>query len=254
LSFGDKPDYNYLRNMFLRLFAEKGYTFDYQYDWLDVLKPVVLSPKNKKLPSALQRNDIHYPRELKFNLPLATHHVQKTIPVQKEREEIEDFMVPDEDKAIENLHNLENQRSTNPFSKYSIKDEKFFNSQEIGGRPNNNVLYSLQKIQSSGEVDENVQRKAKTHSNLDVPMRGRFKGSHQTKEEAYKSIKTGSIVIDDSSEEGTMSMTFGPDKYVKDDKFHDENLLENSITEWKDENLLARWIICSKFSINNKNA
>jgi len=73
------------------------------------------------------------------------------------------------------------------------------------------------KIQSSIDVDENQKRKTKTHSNLHVPMRWRFKGSHQTKEEAEKSRVAGSIIPDDSLEEATMSRTFGPDKYVKHD-------------------------------------
>jgi len=218
LSFTDKPDYNYLRGLFQKLFAEKGYTFDYKYDWLEVLKPVVLSPKNKKV-AGLQRNAALYPRELKYDLPV---NINK--PVTKE--EIEDCIVPDEDKAIENINNLENQRSINPFSKYSIKD---IDHEGANGRSNNNnkVLYSLQKIQSSCDVDGgNVNRKVRTHANLEVPMKGRVKGSYQTKEGVYKSLKTGSIVIpdddddDDTSSSETLSVTFGPESDAgKEEKF-----------------------------------
>jgi casein kinase 1 len=33
LRFDDKPDYDYLRDIFVKLFKRKGYTMDYQYDW-----------------------------------------------------------------------------------------------------------------------------------------------------------------------------------------------------------------------------
>uniref|UniRef100_A0A4W4GQA8 non-specific serine/threonine protein kinase n=1 Tax=Electrophorus electricus TaxID=8005 RepID=A0A4W4GQA8_ELEEL len=34
LDFFEKPDYEYLRNLFTELFERKGYTFDYTYDWV----------------------------------------------------------------------------------------------------------------------------------------------------------------------------------------------------------------------------
>lgn len=33
LSFEEKPDYNYLRNMFKDLFRKSGFEYDYNYDW-----------------------------------------------------------------------------------------------------------------------------------------------------------------------------------------------------------------------------
>lgn len=34
LDFFEKPDYDYLRTLFMELFERKGYTFDYTYDWV----------------------------------------------------------------------------------------------------------------------------------------------------------------------------------------------------------------------------
>ena len=34
LDFFEKPDYDYLRSLFTDLFDEKGYMFDYEYDWI----------------------------------------------------------------------------------------------------------------------------------------------------------------------------------------------------------------------------
>ncbi len=42
LKFEEKPDYNFLRNMFKELFQKSGYTKDYQYDW------VILGEKKEK--------------------------------------------------------------------------------------------------------------------------------------------------------------------------------------------------------------
>jgi hypothetical protein len=33
LKFEDKPDYNYLRQLFRNLFHKLGYTYDYVFDW-----------------------------------------------------------------------------------------------------------------------------------------------------------------------------------------------------------------------------
>jgi hypothetical protein len=43
LKFEEKPDYNFLRNMFKDLFQKSGYKYDYQYDW------VILGEKKEKL-------------------------------------------------------------------------------------------------------------------------------------------------------------------------------------------------------------
>ena len=34
LTFTDKPDYNYLKNLFIRLFRKHKYTMDFKYDWI----------------------------------------------------------------------------------------------------------------------------------------------------------------------------------------------------------------------------
>ena len=34
LSFEEKPDYNYLRNLFKDLFKKSGFEYDYNYDWI----------------------------------------------------------------------------------------------------------------------------------------------------------------------------------------------------------------------------
>lgn len=33
LRFDEKPDYNYLKNMFKELFTKSGFEMDYVYDW-----------------------------------------------------------------------------------------------------------------------------------------------------------------------------------------------------------------------------
>lgn len=45
LDFFEKPDYEYLRTLFMELFERKGYTFDYSYDWVgrQIVSPCGLS-------------------------------------------------------------------------------------------------------------------------------------------------------------------------------------------------------------------
>ncbi len=56
LSFEDRPDYDYLKRLFRELFYRKGYTYDCDYDWLqlqsnneDHIVPVFLS--TEKIPA-----------------------------------------------------------------------------------------------------------------------------------------------------------------------------------------------------------
>uniref|UniRef100_A0ABK0LWH9 non-specific serine/threonine protein kinase n=1 Tax=Rattus norvegicus TaxID=10116 RepID=A0ABK0LWH9_RAT len=45
LDFFEKPDYEYLRNLFTDLFERKGYTFDYAYDWVG--RPITTSSERR---------------------------------------------------------------------------------------------------------------------------------------------------------------------------------------------------------------
>jgi len=56
LQFVDKPDYNYLRNLFMNLFERKGFTLDFRFDWhrvSDVPRPCVKSQRSR---SGRERN------------------------------------------------------------------------------------------------------------------------------------------------------------------------------------------------------
>lgn len=58
LKFEEKPDYKYLRGVFRKLFFERGYTYDFQWDWLQ--SAAVLAAQQQQ-QSLLQQQQTHAP-------------------------------------------------------------------------------------------------------------------------------------------------------------------------------------------------
>jgi hypothetical protein len=48
MGFEQEPDYNYLRGLFKNIMNDRGYTFDYKYDWVKKSNSSVIKTENLK--------------------------------------------------------------------------------------------------------------------------------------------------------------------------------------------------------------
>jgi len=129
LRFTDQPNYSYLKGLFQSLFKEKGYEFDYQYDWL-IKKKVIVSNNTQK-----DKENVN--KRLKERRP------------QEEKGEWDTTIIPEEKKNID-MNKLEAQKkNATPFT----KELKLFKMKVLGETRVNLQGSMLGSMQQSTKIN-----------------------------------------------------------------------------------------------------
>ena len=167
LEYEQDPDYEMLKNLFLKVLRDEGYSLDYYYDWDIDVRTMTTADTNLNIIGKNELNNIEKNYEIK-------------------QIDVKDIKIKDEERSVNDR--MEIQERANEKEKVNEERKETINNIDIK-KEEANIDYNLNtniNDEEKNNVNENEQQENKSKDNNDQLVENKFNGFRiDTEEEKY---------------------------------------------------------------------